>query len=71
MDVWRLPKEDAMAPLPESEPAGRDIRRFYHSVIEYYPAQDSVSVALAAIERGIAFLDSARAWHRGLEADAV
>jgi hypothetical protein len=54
-----LPKEGAIALMPRSEAIGRDIEAFYESVLAYYPRQDSATMGMTVIERGVAFLESA------------
>ena len=67
MAAWQLPKEKAVLLIPGSEPMGRDIRRFYTCVLEYYPAQESVELALKIVEQGVAFLHSAREWYDSMD----
>lgn len=62
MAVWRLPKPDAIALLPEAEPAGHAIRAFDAATHAYYPAQSSVEAALAVLRGGLAFRRSVCMW---------
>jgi hypothetical protein len=60
--IWGLPKQQAIALLPQDTPLGRAIRAFYQAVQTYYPAEASVEQALAVIETGVVFLRTAKAW---------
>src|SRR5215469_11362945 len=60
--IWGLPKQQAIALLPQDTPLGKAIRAFYQAVQIYYPAEASVEQALAVIERGVTFLKAAKAW---------
>lgn len=60
--IWGLPKQQAIALLPQDTPLGKAIRAFYQAVQIYYPAEASVEQALAVIERGVVFLRTAKAW---------
>ena len=60
--IWGLPKQQAIALLPQDTPLGKAIRAFYQAVQIYYPAEASVEQALAVIERGVDFLKAAKAW---------
>lgn len=60
--VWSLTKQQAIALLPEDSALGSTIRRFYATIHAYYPAQESIEVALAVIEHGTAFLQAAATW---------
>lgn len=60
--VWRLPKPEAIALLPEGEPVGRAIRAFDAAARAYYPEQSSVDAALAVLRTGIAFRRAVAAW---------
>ncbi len=61
--VWRLPKDRALALVPENTALGRAVRVFYSAVRAYYPAEASVEQALAVIEHGIAVLQAAAKWY--------
>ena len=61
-EVWRQPKERAIALLPEQSELGRTIRSFHSAVRAYYPEQNSVDGALELFESGFAFLEAAKAW---------
>ena len=60
--VWGLPKEAAILLLPPTSLLSVTLQRFYQAVCAYYPAAASVSLALEAIEHGIAFLHAAQDW---------
>jgi hypothetical protein len=60
LEVWRLPKQEAIARLPEVEPAGRQIRAFYASLWAYYGGSQAVDAALELYKRGAAFLYMAK-----------
>ncbi len=66
--VWGLPKEQAIGLLPQDTSLGRRMREFYRAVRTYYPAEGSIEQALAVIERGVAFLRSAKSWWDGADA---
>jgi hypothetical protein len=52
LGIWTLPKEEALALLPEASAPGCPIRRFYAALLAYYPAQSSPALGLAAVARG-------------------
>jgi hypothetical protein len=60
--IWNLPKEEAIALLPEESALGRAMRQFYAAVLAYYPAQTSPERGLDVIALGVAFLRAARVW---------
>jgi len=62
LGVWRLPKEQAIALLPEGEALGLTIRAFYAAVRAHYLDEATVDGALAVIETGVAFRQAAKAW---------
>jgi hypothetical protein len=62
IEVWGLPKPEAVERLPGSTPLGWAIRGFYRAVRAYYPTEDSVEGAFTVIENGFAFLEAAKAW---------
>ncbi|MGD9146896.1 MAG: hypothetical protein PVI80_15125, partial [Anaerolineae bacterium] len=62
IDLWHLPKEQAIRRLPRSTAVRNEIEEFYQAVWVYYPAEDSLEAALAVIEHGVAFLQAARSW---------
>ncbi|HEV8193475.1 MAG TPA: hypothetical protein VGP82_18595 [Ktedonobacterales bacterium] len=62
LGVWRLPKEQAIALLPEDDPLGASIRTFHTAVCAHYPAEATVDGALAVIETGVALLRAAKTW---------
>ena len=53
VDLWCLPKEQAIRD---------EIERFYQSVWDYYPAEDSLEHALGVLESGLTFLQAAGSW---------
>jgi CBS domain-containing membrane protein len=63
LEVWKLPKEAAIALLPEDESPGREIRAFYECVKGYYLRESSVEAALGVIEQGVRFLRAAKYWY--------
>src|SRR5438477_12240839 len=63
LEVWKLPKEAAIASLPEDEPPGREIRSFYERVQAYYLREPSIEAALEVIEQGVRFLEAAKFWY--------
>ena len=67
LDVWGLPKEKAIALIDEEEPVGREIRRFYRSLHQYYEGARSVEGALTIIEQGIRFRRLAKDWYESIE----
>jgi hypothetical protein len=68
-DIWRLPKEAAIALLPETDSRGRAIRLFHQAVWHYYTADQSIDAALAVIEQGVLFLRAAEEWFEGNNAE--
>ncbi len=63
LEVWKLPKEAAIALLPEDESPGKEIRVFYERVQAYYLREPSIETALGVIEQGVRFLEAARFWY--------
>lgn len=62
--IWRLPKEAAIALLPESEPHVSAIRLFHQAVWRYYTEDHSVDAALAVMEHGVQFLRAVEDWYK-------
>jgi len=62
IEVWQLPKHQAMKLLPQESPSAQPIQAFYRAICSYYPAEASVEEALNAIKQGVAFLQSAKLW---------
>ncbi|HEY0071154.1 MAG TPA: hypothetical protein VGE04_14405 [Chloroflexia bacterium] len=60
LEAWRLPKQEAIARLPEDEQVGRQIRAFYDSVWAYYGGSQTVEAALVLYKNGAAFLYAAK-----------
>jgi hypothetical protein len=59
--VWCLPKEKAIAKLPQDSALQRAALGFYQAVQAYYPAENSLEGAFAIFENGAAFLTAAKA----------
>jgi hypothetical protein len=62
IDMWQLPKHEAMKLLPQGSTPAQMIQTFYQAIYSYYPAEASVEEALNAIEYGVAFLRSVKLW---------
>jgi hypothetical protein len=63
--VWNLPKAQAIEHLDRDTDLGHQIRRFYHAVQGYYPAENSLGAAESLVASGAAFLQAASGWwHR-------
>lgn len=62
INVWGLPKKEAIARLPEDTVLGQTIRAFYQAVKTYYPTESSLEGAFSVIESGFAFLTAAKQW---------
>jgi len=62
IDLWCLPKEEAIRRLPNSTNLRKEIEAFYQAVWAYYPTEDSLEHALSVIKHGIAFLQAAGSW---------
>ncbi len=60
--IWNLPKEKAIALLPQDTMVGQTIRAFYQAVQTYYGHGKIVEDGLSVIENGIAFLQAAKLW---------
>lgn len=60
IEVWRLPKQEAIARVPRGRPPGRAIRAFYESVWAYYGGNQTVEAALELYKNGAAFLYMAK-----------
>jgi hypothetical protein len=60
--LWTLPKEEALALLPEASAPGTAIRQFYAALRAYYPAQASPALGLEVVARGVEFLRAAKDW---------
>lgn len=68
--LWCLPKSEAIERLPHDGPLYDAIQAFYRAVWAYYPEEDSLESALALIQTGLAFLQSAKDWWREASARA-
>ncbi len=66
-EPWRLPKDAAIARLPENEPGGKEIRQFYKSLRAYYAGEHEVDAALAVIEQGVRFLRAVQDSTKGFQ----
>lgn len=62
INIWGLPKNEAIARVPEDTVLGQTIRAFYQAVRTYYPAERSLEGAFSVIESGFAFLTAAKQW---------
>jgi hypothetical protein len=62
LQVWCLPKEQAIAQLSPTMALGQTIRAFYGRVYAYYTGERSVETALQVISCGVAFLRAAKDW---------
>ena len=69
IDVWCLPKEQAIQRLPKKTRLGSSIRWFDRTLRAYYPAEDDLDGALSVIESGVAFLEAAKSWSAGFLAE--
>ena len=64
IQLWCLPKEEAISHLPHDTPLHDTIQAFHRAIWTYYPDEDSLENALSVIETGVAFLQSAADWWR-------
>jgi len=62
--LWGLAKEQAIKCLPPDSPLYGAIGAFHRAAWAYYPEEDSLEDALALIQAGLAFLQSAADWWR-------
>jgi hypothetical protein len=62
IELWCLPKEQAIRRLPAGTALRNQIDAFYQAVWAYYPTEDSLENALSLIQHGVAFLQAARSW---------
>jgi hypothetical protein len=60
LEIWRLPKPQAIERLASGEPAGTQIRAFYASLWRYYGGSQTVEAALELYKSGAAFLYMAK-----------
>ena len=60
--VWGLPKRQAIELLPGNSPLRRAIEAFDRALRACYRSEEPVEQALAVIEAGVAFLQTARRW---------
>jgi hypothetical protein len=69
MQVWATPKSQALQLLPADIPVGRAARVFWESQQNYLrlmakPGRnDTLESALAVIQHGVAFMETAKAWY--------
>jgi hypothetical protein len=68
VDIWCLPKEQAMERLPGNTALQDAMQRFYRAIWTYYPSEDSLEAAFSVIESGTAFLEAARSWWADFDA---
>lgn len=61
--IWKLPKEEAIALMPEDEPMGKAIRAFYRAVYRYFGETHSVDDALQVTICGVRFLQAVEQWY--------
>lgn len=64
--VWRLSKPEAIARIDAASETGRTIRAFYAALLAHYAGGETVASALPAMDAGLALLDAAAAWYRGM-----
>ncbi len=62
--IWKLPKEEAIALLPEDDPMGKAIRTFYQAVYSYFGETRSLEDALQVMICGVRFLQMAERWYK-------
>ena len=62
LQMWCLPKEQAIALVSPTIALGQTIRVFYDCVYAYYAGERSVETALQVISCGGAFLRAAKDW---------
>jgi hypothetical protein len=62
VQVWALPKRQAIALLPPGSTQHRAIAGFLASVIAYYAGEPSVERGLEVLQSAVAFLGAARTW---------
>jgi len=62
--LWCLAKQEAIECLPHDSFLYHATRAFHRAVWAYYPEEDSLEDALALIQTGLAFLQSAADWWR-------
>jgi len=60
--VWRLPKAEAIARLPQETGLWQAGAEFHRAVLAYYPAEASLEGALAIMRAGVDFLQAAKSW---------
>lgn len=60
--MWQLPKHEAMKLLPQESALAQTLQTFYQAICAYYPTETSVDDALKAIQGGLVFLQSVKAW---------
>jgi len=63
LDVWKLPKDAAIAMLADNEPLGTAIRAFHTCVWEHYMGGRAVESALDVVSSGTTFLLAAWEWY--------
>ena len=70
LDIWKLPKDAAIAMLPEGERLGDEIKEFNASVRAHHAGERSVGSGLEVIRSGTRFLLGAREWYNSRTAIA-
>jgi hypothetical protein len=69
MLVWATPKDQAIRLLPVDSPIGQAAQVFWASLLNYHQSMakaggnEAIEPALAVIQDGVAFLESAKAWY--------
>lgn len=61
--IWKLPKEEAIALMPEDEPMGQTIRAFYRAAYSYFGETHSLDDALQVMICGVRFLQTVERWY--------
>ncbi len=63
LEIWSLPKGEAIELLDQSEPLAIAIRKFHRSLHEYFGGERATATALAAIDQGVRFRILAKEWY--------
>lgn len=61
--MWRLPKPEAIARTGAETDHGQVIRAFYAALEAHYSGGETLATALGALDAGLTFLATARAWY--------
>ncbi len=62
IEIWRLPKPEAMKLLPSESAMAQTLQSFYLAIRAYYSDETSIEDGLRAIQSGLAFLEVVSAW---------